>query len=336
MLCALLILSVLVGHTASHTYVATIAIGVILISGVLVPGLCAHMMSGVARPGNRRSRVGESLCLRVDIRSSLPIPIPSASLGFESDALDNMLAIEPHTKTLHSGLNQIDLVASPMRRGIVSLAALTIGTSFPFGLWRAQRSLADAGTLIVWPRAAAITLPLAAAMSTLPARETARSSGAGHDELAGVRAYRRGDAMRSIHWQQTGRHDRLIVRERAGVEVRACRLFIDTRERAYATPSEFDRAVSIAAGVLDQAQQEGVRVELRAARSVILVTDAMRMAEAFDLLAIVTFDDDPVTASFTSRDQGFVVTTRRGWAEAPRGQGLTPVFADETSGGAHT
>ena len=47
-------------------------------------------------------------------------------------------------------------------------------------------------------------------------------------EFLGVRDFRRGDALKSIHWVQTARNDRLIVCERGGPQQQAVELRLST------------------------------------------------------------------------------------------------------------
>ncbi len=49
-----------------------------------------------------------------------------------------------------------------------------------------------------------------------------------HGEFLGVRDFRRGDSLKSIHWVQSARNDRLIVCERGGPEQQAVELHLWT------------------------------------------------------------------------------------------------------------
>ena len=150
---------------------------------------------------------------------------------------------------------------------------------------------------------------------------------AARGEVAGVRAYRRGDSMRDIQWQQTARHDRLIVRERAGGERRSILLVLDTRGRSYSDAAIFERAVSLAAGVVDRAGRDGLLVALQAGGVRLEASICGGHAKLMDALAAVEPDDE-IAPDAPMGLFGVLVTTSAGLSTlgAP---GLLPLLADQ-------
>ena len=122
--------------------------------------------------------------------------------------------------------------------------------------------------------------------------------------------------MRSIHWQQTARHDRLIVMERVGNERRACVVCLDTRRSSYDDEESFERAVSIVAGAIERGLREGLSVELRIAQARLPITDDRELANAMDALAEITWSD---AIELPAGLCGLFVTTAKGWSSVARG-----------------
>lgn len=90
-----------------------------------------------------------------------------------------------------------------------------------------------------------------------------------------VRDYRTGDPLRQIHWKQSARQGELLVNlhETAGSAQRAL-LLVHDRD-AFATPEEFELAVSAAATLASQWLREGhpIRLHLSAESSALCSTE---------------------------------------------------------------
>ena len=97
------------------------------------------------------------------------------------------------------------------RRGRHQLSGVRVTTRFPFGLFVKASRPTGADEVLVYPRrvpAPPALLRSAAGLGTAPSRRRGR----GHD-LHDLRAYRRGDDPRLIHWRVTARTGTLTVRE---------------------------------------------------------------------------------------------------------------------------
>ncbi|HEX7338602.1 MAG TPA: DUF58 domain-containing protein [Rhodanobacteraceae bacterium] len=97
------------------------------------------------------------------------------------------------------------------RRGLVPLPRLRVYSTWPFGLFRAWSWLAPTQPFLVYPRAEKIGPPPPGADAD-GQRRNARHHHDG-DDLASLRAYRAGDAMKLVAWKASARHDGLLVRE---------------------------------------------------------------------------------------------------------------------------
>lgn len=141
-----------------------------------------------------------------------------------------------------------------VRRGVYPLGVVTIGTSFPFGLFRKERDVVLPGEVIVWPR------------HDLPVREPAAGAGRGRraqathaargapgfrGEYRNLRGYRVGDDPRDIHWRSTARLGQPVVREyeRGDSDVRW--ICLDTRgEEGPGAERAVETAASLAASAV--------------------------------------------------------------------------------------
>lgn len=108
----------------------------------------------------------------------------------------------------------VRLACTPLRRGELRFASITLGRPEPLGLMKALRRFALRESLVVMPR----THPVAPL--TLPGNRRLQPGGvafAGHigdaEEFVSLRDYRAGDTPRRIHWKAWARTGRLVVKE---------------------------------------------------------------------------------------------------------------------------
>lgn len=124
-------------------------------------------------------------------------------------------------------------VVTPPRRGIFEIGPLDVSLADPFALVHGDAALAGTHRLIVTPQLVALPdAGLAFTAGDGHARLVQRSASGNDDDLM-TREYRRGDALRRVHWRASARHGELMVRQeeqRARPEVR---VVIDTRHTGY-------------------------------------------------------------------------------------------------------
>ncbi|HUF13298.1 MAG TPA: DUF58 domain-containing protein [Longimicrobiales bacterium] len=100
------------------------------------------------------------------------------------------------------------------RRGVYPLEELTLATGFPFGLFRKERDIELAGTLVVWPRSDRTLREVRT--PGRPRQRTGELVGGGvgtRGEFRGLRDYRPGDDPRDVHWRSSARLGSPVVRE---------------------------------------------------------------------------------------------------------------------------
>lgn len=108
------------------------------------------------------------------------------------------------------GQQQAQLRLLLPRRGWHDVPALVVETVFPFGLFRAWALWRPAARVLAWPQPEAAPPPLPSASAA--AGQQARRQGEG-TELDGVRAWRRGDALRQVAWKKVAKSGELVSRE---------------------------------------------------------------------------------------------------------------------------
>ena len=99
-----------------------------------------------------------------------------------------------------------DLLLALPRRGSYRIRADGLPFTDPLGLWRVRVPLGEGATVVVLPRPVPVVLPSIGGAA--PAGRLRADRG---EELAGLRDYRRGDRLSSVHWRQSARLDRLVV-----------------------------------------------------------------------------------------------------------------------------
>lgn len=133
----------------------------------------------------------------------------------------------------HNSVTTLRYVLRPTQRGVVSVGPMDVTHNDPFGLVRGESALAGVQSLVVTP--AVVDLPdagLAFAVGDGSARLVQRSASGNDDDLM-TREYRRGDALRRVHWRASARHGELMVRQEEQRSRPEARIVVDTRRSGY-------------------------------------------------------------------------------------------------------
>jgi uncharacterized protein (DUF58 family) len=144
-----------------------------------------------------------------------------------------------------------------VQRGIFPLKAITVATSFPFGLFRKSLSLSAPGELIIWPRTdRKVGMPLVGGGPDSSGGTLALASPGLRGEYRGLRGYRPGDDPRDIHWRSTARLGTPVVREYEESRGQTLWVCLDGRGEA---GGEAEVAVELVASMAARAFHEGRR-----------------------------------------------------------------------------
>lgn len=156
---------------------------------------------------------------------------------------------------------RLEALSRATKRGRVTLTAIRVHTSFPFGLIRKSVSIEQHAAGVITPeviRGSASVLE--AAVPLAPIGSMSRRSGMG-DEFHALREYRTGDSPRDVAWRASARRGALLVRQFAAPNPR--RLWIVLHLRTAIGQDALDeRAIALAAGLAHDAEKRGVEFGL--------------------------------------------------------------------------
>jgi len=171
-------------------------------------GLTLHLRPP---PAGFAGFAGQALPLEVVLSSPARLQ-HGVGLSFED-------ADDPKTARLHDvfvdvpagGQASAHLAFVPPRRGLHDVPTLRAETRYPFGLFRAWTVWRPAARVLAWPAPERPVAPLPAAPAA--SGETAQRKPSDSGEFEGVRAYRRGDALKRVVWKKAARTGELVSRD---------------------------------------------------------------------------------------------------------------------------
>jgi uncharacterized protein (DUF58 family) len=150
---------------------------------------------------------------------------------------------------------RVSLGLTCVERGVHVWHGFRVETDFPFGLFRAYRTVRGTHTILVTPTFTPLTrLHVPTGRRYQPGGVAMASSLGDSFEFIGNREYRDGDNLRDMDWRATARLNRPIVREYREEYFLRVGVVLDTYLPKGSTEEDranFERAVSITAAVSD-------------------------------------------------------------------------------------
>lgn len=244
-------------------YVLLLTILAVVGLGVVWPWVGLRGISCELKFRTRRCREGEKAEVIVEIINRWPIPVWGLAVenGFFVDDSDNGEADAAVALARIPGWSRCEFVwrFQPLQRGVYPQAPPRIVTEFPFGLWKAKRPVKVQQELTVWPKTYRLSnFPLPQGNHRSVTSPSDQQSG--HEgERTGVRPFRQGDSLRTIHWSLTARHGRFIVSERQGSAQTRARIYVDLNQdshRGLGPDGTFEWAIRIAASIATELVQQ--------------------------------------------------------------------------------
>lgn len=147
---------------------------------------------------------------------------------------------------------QTDYPITATRRGRFLLGPPTVRVGDPFGLWEDHRTLPVRTEVLVVPTVVALAGMPVSTGTRSAASDRAMSGASGGDPDVGIRNYRNGDDIRTIHWRASARHDELMVRLEEPVSHGGAVVMLDHRAAVHAgegVRSSLETAVTLAASI---------------------------------------------------------------------------------------
>ena len=167
----------------------------------------------------------------------------------------------PHLPRRGKSVGQLELMVGS--RGFHRFPYVHVSSLFPFGFFRKGVRYRVDFEVLVFPE----LFPAGGSRpqeSEQAGDDASRRGGWGHD-LYALRAFRRGDDPRGIHWKQTARTGEMIFTERTAERSRRLSIVFDNAVgelRDSAEQSRFERLVSEAATIAVDHLARGYEVEL--------------------------------------------------------------------------
>lgn len=251
-----LFFSILVGlFVGQQGYVLAFAFFTLLVLGLVWPWLSMKGIQCSLVLPNVQLKENEATEIILKVRNYWPIPV--FGLIVEGDFLQDIdTSEEPIAFSLKRirAYSETDFPISitPRRRGFLPCGEVKIRNGFPFGLADVSKPIPKVSKTLVWPEGHALqgSPPSENTRFNLVGALSDRSGNAG--ETIGVRSYREGDQMRNIHWAQTVRAQRLMVRERQTPSANIATVLIDLTADHHAgegVNNSFEWAIRIAASI---------------------------------------------------------------------------------------
>lgn len=161
------------------------------------------------------------------------------------------------------GSNQSLLTSSVVayQRGLHQLGKIVVESAAPFGLFRRRVRLGQTKSVLVYPQV--YSLQRLALVDGLAGAVMQRRKSRVGMEIAGSRPYFPGDPRRHIHWRNTARAGRPMIKEFEDPQDQTlCVLFDATQEWGEGKDTTLEYGIKVAASVADYARRQRVSVRL--------------------------------------------------------------------------
>lgn len=224
---------------------------------VLLCGIIAVILTGSVLPAFVLARIRVVAAADADATVGQPLPIELEVDGRHVKA--TILTFEsPWVRVDRPGSGPVIVV--PTRRGVLRRIRVELVTAAPLGLarWRRRVAVELPHPVEVAPRREPNPCPITVGDTQTPS-DVQQSVTAGVDLVRGVREYRDGDPIRTVHWPATARAGSVMVRELEGPRRPVVVIVADLRG------PDPERVASRAAAMADDALRQGATVALATA-----------------------------------------------------------------------
>jgi uncharacterized protein (DUF58 family) len=196
-------------------------------------------------------------------------------------------------------------------RGVVPVGPVIYRRTDPVGLFSRRIRWAEAAELLIRPAMVDLEgLPMGQFrdLEGLPSDQISMSDLAFH----ALREYVPGDELRHVHWRSSARAGRLLVRQYHDTRRTAATLLVDTHPDAYASPDDFELALSVAASITARAARDAYELTLVCGEQTVGGGDPSYQLDAYCRAALVDLDlGDQLRHALTAAPEAsllFVVT----------------------------
>lgn len=162
-----------------------------------------------------------------------------------------------HLPTLLPGARHGELFVVPTeRRGVIPVGPVTTARGDAVGLFRRDVTWSKSVEIFVHPRVTPLE-PLGAGLMRDLEGKTAENISMSDLAFHALREYAPGDDLRHVHWRSSAKHGQLLVRQFLDTRRSHLNAIVDSRPEAYASETDYETAVSVAASLLVRAILDG-------------------------------------------------------------------------------
>ncbi|PKB71093.1 MAG: hypothetical protein BZY87_07130 [SAR202 cluster bacterium Io17-Chloro-G6] len=241
-----------------------LALGLVLpwLGGAFISAHRSAFPADGAKTGGRLSE-GDRVNINVSLKNRFFYPRFFHSVKFASTLAGPheaerrfFVAQLPSSSTL-----LLESTAEVYMRGLHHLGPVILESSAPFGLFRRRRTLAGPQTMLVLPRVYPLNrLTLVDGQDSQSDKTRVSRSGL---NLAGSRPYVPGDSPRMVHWRNTARAGRMMVKETEDESDKTLHIMFDSGDVwGEGRDTNFEYAIKLAVTVADYALKNGVPVRV--------------------------------------------------------------------------
>jgi uncharacterized protein (DUF58 family) len=253
-LCSMASLTLIVGADVgrSQSHVLPLATLSLIVAALIVSRAYRANGVAVALRVPQRVALGDELCITIELanggaRDLQRLRTEPPPLGWDGRFTELPADIESLPS---GGRERAHARARFMTRGAHHLAPFRVAALVPLGLAQGAAQQTAGASFMVVPRVARVTtLGAALRRRHQPGGVPGASRTGDASDLAGVRPYRPGDALRDLHARSWARHGSPMVRQYQEEYFTRIGVVVDTDTSA-STPAHLEAALSLTAGVI--------------------------------------------------------------------------------------
>lgn len=222
-------------------------------------------LSGSIEPESVYAEVGQTVTVRYLLKNHSSGRFPYLELA---GSLDSSLQVgfKKRTVCLEAGEQAVFTVQfSCARKGIYALNSFQVKTGDPFGLFQLSKTLAAEKEIRVYPQVKPLSVMFPQARRHFGSLRAVGSQLENYSQYSDLREWRKGDSRKKIHWKQSARQDRLLVKnyeQKGDVKIN---ILLDMAAKSYdhkRREALEDLAVDAAAALLAQNLKYSIPVEV--------------------------------------------------------------------------
>jgi uncharacterized protein (DUF58 family) len=254
-------LLVIAGSTAQAGWLFVLAAGVFGLIAGSVLGRHRLAQMDVRRDVPARARVGDDVRVVLEVVNRGSVALPPLRMEDRYGAFEcNAIVVEPLPP---GALAAVELVRHARTRGMFAAGKVDVMAAAPFGIRRSRRAVDVVSSSTIVPRWVELRSFPILEPSSYPHEELHERAriGAG-EEYLGVREYRAGDPIRTVHWKTSARAGHLVVREFEQEASSHVVVVLAGTDHGEPPDSSYETLVSAAASVARYALVTGHPVDL--------------------------------------------------------------------------